>query len=543
LKRLITALALVLVWLVSTGANKKTVEIDVLYTSDIHGHLGRAQATFLNPEFPPPLGGAASASTYIQGVREEAKRSGRSVLLFDCGDLFQGTPLGMETRGTAVIEWMNEIGYDAMVLGNHEFDLGWENAKRLVELAKFPVITANLYDAETGQRVPWVRDHVIFDCGGIRIGVLGYITETTTRSSFAKNVEGLEFRPIHEHMPADAEALRQLGADLVFAMIHCGLPYKPEKQQAFRQMLKREEAGELPHWGMNAMELAHMVRGVDVMFGGDTHQGYDEPWEDPHTHTLVFEPYANGSCIGHVTFQVDLETRSLIGFKTHFSRGALLTLFEEEIWPDAHYAQMIETKVAAAEAGLDEVIGETEIYLQRGNAGGALLGFVIADAYHEELGADFAIQNLGGVRADIPAGRITERDLLLVSPFGNHMVIVEMDGRLLRQVLEDKLRGRGSGIFISGGQVVYDLDRSEGDRIVSFTIDGLPIDPDREYRVAMSDYLAEGNSGLSRLRDVPSEKILYTGLYDRQLLKQYIQRKGVLHPTNDKRWIQEQRLP
>jgi 2',3'-cyclic-nucleotide 2'-phosphodiesterase (5'-nucleotidase family) len=184
------------------------------------------------------------------------------------------------------------------------------------------------------------------------------------------------------------------------------------------------------------------------------------------------------------------------------------------------------------------VIGYTDVTLVRGSPTNALMGFVVADAYREALGADFALQNTGGVRANISIGPITERDLIQVSPFGNQMVTIQMQGALLRALLEDKIRGSGGGIFISGGKVRFDLSRPDGDRIVEFTIAGEPVDPDRSYKVALTDYLAQGNSGLYRLRDeTKPEDFNYTGYQDIDCLRQYIQEKGTLDPVNDGRWV------
>jgi 5'-nucleotidase/UDP-sugar diphosphatase len=516
----------------------RVMELDILYTADIHGHISRDEATFLNPNFPPPLGGAASATAYINRAREEAALAGRPILLFDSGDLFQGTPVGMRTKGSAVVEWMNDVHYTAGALGNHDFDLGWDNTKRLCEMATFPLMALNLYSTETGQRLPWAGKPLILDVEGIKIAILGYCTETTANISFKKNVEGLDFKPMHEVMPSDIAEVRKEGADLVFVLTHAGLPYKPERDNEYRRMIDRAEAGGLPHWGMSAMELAYSIWGIDAIFGGHTHQGYDVPWEDPKTHTLVFEPYANGSSIGHITFKIDRETKTVIGFETHADRGALISLFEEEIWPDELMAEAISAKVEVAEQGLDEVIGRTDVLLERGSPNNALMGFVVADAYREVLNADFSFQNTGGVRANISPGPITERDLIGVSPFGNQMVLVEVKGSLIKSILEDRLEGRAGGIFISGGKVQYDLSRPDGDRIVSFTIGGAPFDPDKTYRLALTNYLAEGNSGMWRLRDqLKSEDLLYTGYTDLDLLREYIKMKKVLNPKNDGRWV------
>jgi 2',3'-cyclic-nucleotide 2'-phosphodiesterase (5'-nucleotidase family) len=514
----------------------RTLRLDVLFTSDIHGHIDRGSATFMNPEFPPPLGGGASIATYLDTVRSEAARAGRRVLLFDVGDNFQGTPLGTNTRGTAIVEWMNRMRYDAATLGNHDFDLGRENTERLCGLAAFPVVCANLFEKSTGQRVPWVRDHVMVEVEDLRIGILGYITESTVYMSFERNVAGLEFRPVADQIHDDVRRVREAGADLVFVLFHHGLPYRQNIDVEYQRMVEREARGELRHFGNDAMELARMTRDVDAIFGGHTHQGYDRPWQDPRTHTLVFEPYANGSSLGHVTLLVDRPTRALVGYETHFDRGSLLTTLEEEIWPDSTEAALIGSQVAAAEAGLEVEVGRAELVLEGGAPENGLLGFVVADAFREELHADAAVQNTGGIRRAISAGPITERDLLETMPFNNQMVLASVPGGMLRALVEDKLRGRGGGMFVSGMKVRYDLTRPEGARIVSLEVGGTPIDTTRTYKLALTDYLAEGNSGFGRLTELPEVSFYPAGATDREVLSRYIQRVKVLKPVNDGRW-------
>jgi 2',3'-cyclic-nucleotide 2'-phosphodiesterase (5'-nucleotidase family) len=302
-------------------------------------------------------------------------------------------------------------------------------------------------------------------------------------------------------------------------------------------MVERGARGELDHFGMNAMELAHAFTGVDAIFSGHTHQGFDRPWEDPRTHTLVFEPYANGSSLGHVTLKIDRATRTLVGYDTHFDRGALLTLLEDEIWPAPDEFALIGGQVAEAERGLEEEIGRAAVPIPSGSAENSLIGFVVADAFREELGAEFAIQNTGGVRGSLVAGPITARDLLTIQPFGNQMVTARLPGATLRALIEDKLAGGGDGIFISGGRVRFEPGLDEGERIVEFTIGGEPVVPTRIYTVAMTDYLSEGNSGLGRLRSLSDETFQPSGFTDREVLARYVRRHGTLRPVNDGRWM------
>ena len=131
------------------------IRIDIVYTNDIGGGIGTTKATFMNREFPPIVGGVATAARYICCVRDQASQKGRGFLLLDAGDCFQGTPVGTLTKGKAVIEAMNLLGYDAMAIGNHEYDEGVENLRRLSRLANFPMLSANTLDAKTGKQIDY----------------------------------------------------------------------------------------------------------------------------------------------------------------------------------------------------------------------------------------------------------------------------------------------------------------------------------------------------------------------------------------------------
>ncbi len=539
--RVLIPAILVLVFLSGPAlADDGILEIDILYTSDIHGHIDRSMATYLNPNFPPPMGGGASIASYLKEVRAKAEEDGRPVLLFDSGDIFQETILGKVTEGRAIVEWMNSVDYTANALGNHDFDFGWQVTKDLVELAEFPMMALNVYEKSTGERVPWMGKPIIKDLDGIRVAILGYCTEGTVNMAFPENIEGLDFRPVYDEIPGDvAWAREEQGADIVLVLMHVGLPWYREREQEFSKMIERKEAGELPHANMNAMEIAHTIPGIDAIFAGHTHTGYDEPWVDPITHTLVFEPYARGSSLGHITLLVDRETKTSLGFKTHASRGALVTVFEEEFWPEPDVSAHISAAVAEAQQGMDEnVVGETKVFLSRVSSEAGLLGFVVADAYRDMTGADFAIQNTGGVRNDLPIGPITEKALFEISPFDNQLVVVSMSGTMLHQIMEDKASSRGLSLFISGGAIKFDPNREDGQQIVEFTVGGQPIDPDRIYRVAMTNYLSVGNSGMWRVRDeIPDENKEVAGYSDLSALTEYIRKLGVIDIKNDGRMV------
>ena len=142
--------------------------LDVLFTNDIHGGIDAYDATFMNPEFPPRLGGGGSAARYIKDVRSLTNGKTRDNLLIDVGDFFQGHPVGTMTDGTAVIDYFNLMNYDFSVIGNHEYDIGEERLKKTYKRAKFPILSCNVINRQTGKLVEYAQPYIIFEKMGIK---------------------------------------------------------------------------------------------------------------------------------------------------------------------------------------------------------------------------------------------------------------------------------------------------------------------------------------------------------------------------------------
>jgi len=523
------------------------LRLHLMWTNDLHGHIAPEPARFMNPEFPPPLGGAASAAGYIKQVRERAAAAGEAVLLVDVGDVFQGTPIGNKTEGRAVIDYFNAIGYDFLVPGNHDFDLGQDTARMLAERSDFPWVAANLVDAETGKVVPWCVPALMIHKQGVKIGVIGIITTGTAVMSFPEHIAGLEFLPMAPTIAKYRDILRDEGADLIFLAIHEGLPFDPtEGWRRIAAAEPTETEGELQgRYGANysggapnLMELVNMVPGIDFAVGGHTHRGYPEPWIDPVNHTMCFETFGNGSSLGHAILLIDRQTRQLVGWEPSHDRGTIITLFEDQLWPDQEITDVIAPYLAETEREMGRVVGRAAVALTRGGAGSSLMGNLVADAMRERFDADFSFQNLGGVRADLPAGPITAGDVFGVLPFGNELVVVDMDGRMLRRVIERKVAGSSGGLYISGVRMEYDLGRPDYDRVVTLEIGGQPWQPDRIYKVVLTNFLLEGNSGLDFLTTIPPEAVMPTNVRTAEAFEWYVQREGEVRPRIDDRWVE-----
>lgn len=528
------------------AAEDEMIRLSVVFTNDLHGGIDRTGAVFMNREFPPPLGGGASAAAYIGALRERAEEEGNYVLVMDQGDIFQGTPVGNYEDGRTIIEYFNHLDVDLWTVGNHDFDEGYENLWKLIELSEMPVLSANLVWAESGEPLEYVEPYIIKEYDGVKVAIIGLTTTDTPKMAFPAHVEPVKFLDEIETARRYVSEVREKGADIVIVSGHMGLPYDPEV--GYKELIQEEEERaaeeireplEESKWAPDAMEISHNAAGIDVFFGGHIHKGFDKPWEEPTNHTLHFQTYGRGSGVGHVDLLIDPETKTLAGYELPSYRGALITLFEDEWWPDAETAEMVEERVAEAEAGMDRVIGFADVDLTRGGEGETRMGNLVCDAMREEVSADFAFTNLGGIRDEIPAGPITPRQVFRVLPFGNSLMVFEMDGRLLKEVIEYRVSAGHHGVYMSGAKIVYNKARPDYDRITFFEVGGETWDPDRIYRVVTSDFLAAGNAGLYMLPTIPEDKTMRTSTTIMDATVHYIERHSPMGDPMDGRWVRD----
>ena len=516
------------------------LRLDLMWSNDVHGGIDRAQATFMNPEFPPQLGGGASAATLIKQVRGMSDKQ-RSNLLLDIGDFFQGRPVGTVTKGRAVIEYMNAIGYDAMTIGNHEYDIMEDELINTLQLAKFPILTCNVLDKRTNEIPHYAQPYTIVNRLGLKIGLLGFTTTDTEKMSFPEHIKNVVFLSEKEAVAKYVKILREEEkVDLVIVLGHAGLPYDIVPGYLSRYDNKGNPLADTRYavWGYDAQEIAREVEGIDIFIGGHMHRGVAQPWIDPVTHTMVIQGYAYGSNLGWITLKVDPKTKTVSGYESPAMReGSMITLFEDQFIPDEDIAPMIQKQVDIAEKGMDEIIGSAGVYLSRTNVDAqSLMGNTIVDAMRHEVNADFAFMNLGGVRADIKSGPVTYRNVFDVMPFDNMVVSFKCSGEFLRRIIETRVEGGRHGMIVSGGKVVYSKKRKNFERVTSLQIAGQPWDPNRIYTVATTDFLMQGNAGLTLLTQVPAEDITNHQVNLRDAIVNYFKKNSPIRTKIDDRW-------
>lgn len=531
-RRLIISLLL----LFSLTLTAEELLLDIMFTNDIHGGIDRYEATFMNPEFPPMLGGGGSAATYIKSVKSKASDS-RTNLLVDAGDFFQGHPVGTVTDGRAVMDYFNSIGYDVLVIGNHEFDIGEERLVPTLEMANFPILSCNIVKKGTDELVDYVRPYVIIEKLGIKIGVIGVTTTDTAQMSMVDNIKNVDFRPAKESVEKYVKVVRDQNVDLVIVVGHMGLPYDPEPVYE-KRYLSGEERDEVRRWGYDSQEIAHEVEGIDVLFGGHMHKGFKDAWEDPDTHTLVFQGYAYGSNVGHVTLKIDKDTKTISGYEPPaIYEGVLVTVFEDEFIPDQEIGNVILEQQVIAEEGMDDPIGEASVHLTRlGSDAQNVIGNMVCEAMLGYTGADFAFMNLGGIRDEIGKGTITYRDVFKVMPFDNQIIMAEVSGAFLKDIIEARVAGSRHGLRVAGIKVVYSKKRDSQDRVTLLEIGGEPWSATKMYKITTTDFLMQGNAGLQLLTKVPEENITHYEMGLRDAIVEYIKYNSPISSQIDDRW-------
>tara|TARA_B110000914_G_scaffold129340_1_gene113028 strand:- start:4201 stop:6102 length:1902 start_codon:yes stop_codon:yes gene_type:complete len=314
---------LILSLIFASSLHSKSSKLHLVFTNNIHGAIHELPARFINPEFSPLLAGGAGAYTYISNLRKEASEDGDFVILTDAGSLFQGTQLGTDDGGTKIMKWMNWMAYDAFVPGVRDFDQGVENLEKLKRESNFPFLASNL------KGVNGIENYKIIDANGIKIGLIGLITPFLFDGLIPENYEGVEVLDLLKTLNAQIETIRN-DVDLIFVLSHLGLPYNREDE--YEKFIKGVFQKDLKI--KNAIELAHFTNEVDVIITGGVSKGYDTPWVDPNTHTIVVQNYGNLTGIGHLILNIDKEKKIIKNYTFPTERGMMVNLFTDNIWPD-----------------------------------------------------------------------------------------------------------------------------------------------------------------------------------------------------------------
>jgi 2',3'-cyclic-nucleotide 2'-phosphodiesterase (5'-nucleotidase family) len=456
------------------------------------------------------IGGIAYLSAKANKLRAE-----KPSLLLAAGDMIQGNNWANLTQGESVIKLMNMMRFDAMVVGNHEFDFGQDVLKKRIAEAEFPVLGANVEGLEV------LKPYVIKEISGIRVAILGVVSDETPVSTHPKNVVGLKF------IAPEIVVKKYLGelkgrADIIIVLTHTG--YSADRL------------------------LAEKVEGIDIIVGGHSHTKLTSPIVIGNT--IIVQAWEHGKALG--VLDLEVEDRKIVKFDGHL----------EEIKPgpgkeNSAVMEQVEQYDKIIDSVLSEKVGETHTDLDGDNVRQkeTNLGDLIADIMRSASGADAAIINGGAIRASIRKGEIKAKDIYTVLPFDNYITGVKLTGKQVRQALEHGVSAieEGAGRFpqVSGLKFTYSRSAKPGARVKDIAIAGELIEPDKEYIVATNDFLAAGGDGYKAFGDavksskdfsitggmMKGEKLAYSnaGSWLRDVVIGYLKEQRDIAPTSEHR--------
>jgi len=500
-----------------------TYKLTVLHTNDHHGRFWQNKYG----EY-----GMAARKTLIDELRIEIRAEGGSVLLLSGGDINTGVPESDLQDAEPDFKGMKMLGYDAMALGNHEFDNPLEVLEKQIKWGGFPMLSANIYDKATGERK--YQAYQMFEKQGIKIAVIGLTTEDTAKIGNPEYISSLDFRdPKEEAKKLIAEIEKTEKPDLIFAVTHMG----------------HYENGQR---GVNApgdVALARYLNegSLDMIVGGHSQEPVcmegpnvvtkkfkpsDECKPDQQNGTWIVQAHEWGKYVGRADYEFRNGELEMVSYdlipvnlkkKIKVDGKKKRVLIEDEIKQDADMLTFLQPYQEKGQAELMVKIADTDgklegdrnvVRFQQTN-----LGRLIATAHMQRAKADFAVMNSGGVRDSIEGGEVTYKDVLKVQPFANILTYTDMTGA---EVM-DYLNVVGTKPIDSGAYAQFagiSMTVANG-KVSNVVIGGKPLDLAKTYRFTVPSYNAAGGDGYPKLNNHPG--YVNTGFVDAEVLKEYLE--------------------
>ncbi|WGE76098.1 bifunctional UDP-sugar hydrolase/5'-nucleotidase UshA [Actinobacillus equuli] len=509
----------------------KTYSFTLLHTNDIHGHFWQND----KGEY-----GLAAQKTLIDNIKKEVETKGGSTIILNAGDINTGVPESDMQNARPDYEGLNAIGYEAMVLGNHEFDFPLQVLSMQEKWATFPLISANVINKRTQKEL--TKPYVMLDKQGLKVAVVGLTTEDTGKLGNPEVTENVIFKdPIKTAKETLAEINKSEKPDIRIALTHMGW-YLDGKH------------------GSNAPGDVTMARTLDkgafdIIIGGHTHDTvcFDEkgqfrakytPGEscqpDFQNGTWIMQAGEWGKYVGRADFEFKNGKTTLVKYEL-IPINLKKTIKKED---GKKEYQLYQPEIKVDQALFDHLKkyqdeGDKLLSVEVGEVKGLLdgkrehvrfvqtnLGRLIAQSQKERVKADIGIMNSGGVRASIEEGKVTYKTLLTVQPFGNMISTVDLKGQELLDFLTTvALKEVDTGAYPQFAGISMTVDRT-AKAISNVKIAGKPFDPNKTYKVSIPDYLTAGGDGYPVMKKHPS--YVNTGFIDAEMLKKYFEENKVI---------------
>ena len=467
-----------------------TFHISVVHTNDIHGNI-------LADDENQVLGLARVKTFY-----ERQKKGNDLTFLFDAGDYFHGQSFATVDQGKAAAELMGACGYTAMTVGNHDWNYGKDRLKELESLLKeekfmFAMLAGNVINPLENNTFFKNKTYTVSlekPYGKMKVAIFGVFDPRLVSATAPENTDGLWFEDMQDYAQERANSLKQQGYQIVICLTHC----------------------------IDPVALASSVDNVDLWVAGHDHKQIAQTVTTPNGgKSYVVENTSNLNTIGNVEIECTLDAN---GNVASLSMEEKTVSYEEGFYIPEHPDMLSRIEELKAEQAplLEKVVGYSPEYLDGSweniRIGETGLARAVTNAYLLETGADVAIENAGGIRASISKGDVRYQDVLNVSPFGNYVVTLRLTGAKLLSMMERSLeimrqnqaanlsgnydawpQNSGNMLQIAGMQITYDMEKPNGSRILSAMIGGQKLVADKEYTVAMNNYLATDTSDYPEL--------------------------------------------
>ncbi|EOC1095279.1 bifunctional UDP-sugar hydrolase/5'-nucleotidase UshA [Cronobacter malonaticus] len=519
--------------LLSGGASAweqdKTYNITILHTNDHHGHFWRNEYG----EY-----GMAAQKTLVDSVRREVTAQGGSVLLLSGGDINTGVPESDLQDAEPDFRGMNLIGYDAMAVGNHEFDNPLSVLRQQEKWAKFPLLSANIYQKSTNERLfkPWA----IFKPQGIKIAVIGLTTDDTAKIGNPEYFTDIEFRkPADEAKLVIQELQQNEKPDVIIAATHMG--HYDNGDHGSNAPGDVELARALPAGALTMIVGGHSQDPVCMASENKKQVDYvpGTPCApDRQNGTWIVQAHEWGKYVGRADFQFRNGEMKLVRYQL-----IPINLKKKVTWDNGQTERVLYTPQIPENPQMLSLLtpfqkkGQAQLMVKIGSVNGRLegdrskvrfvqtsMGHLILNAQIARTGADFAVMSGGGIRDSIEGGDITYKDVLKVQPFGNTLVYVDMTGKEVLEYLTAVAQKKpDSGAYPQFANVSF---TASGGTLNDVKIKGEPVDPAKTYRMATLSFNATGGDGYPAIDKKPG--YVNTGFVDAEVLKQYIQQSSPL---------------
>ncbi|NHV88080.1 bifunctional UDP-sugar hydrolase/5'-nucleotidase UshA [Cronobacter dublinensis] len=507
----------------------KTYNITILHTNDHHGHFWRNEYG----EY-----GLAAQKTLVDSVRREVTAQGGSVLLLSGGDINTGVPESDLQDAEPDFRGMNLIGYDAMAVGNHEFDNPLSVLRQQQKWAKFPLLSANIYQKSTNERLfkPWA----IFKPQGIKIAVIGLTTDDTAKIGNPEFFTDIEFRkPADEAKLVIQELQQNEKPDVIIAATHMG--HYDNGEHGSNAPGDVELARALPPGALTMIVGGHSQDPVCMASENKKQVDYvpGTPCApDRQNGTWIVQAHEWGKYVGRADFQFRNGEMKLVRYQL-----IPINLKKKVTWDNGESERVLYTPQIPENPQMLSLLtpfqkkGQAQLMVKIGSVNGRLegdrskvrfvqtsMGHLILNAQIARTGADFAVMSGGGIRDSIEGGDITYKDVLKVQPFGNTLVYVDMTGKEVVEYLTAVAQKKpDSGAYPQFANVSF---TASGGALNDLKIKGEPVDPAKTYRMATLSFNATGGDGYPPIDKKPG--YVNTGFVDAEVLKQYIQQSSPL---------------